>query len=81
MDAFEVFFDRSVLEIICKYTNAEGAFDPSFKPIDICDLRAWLAILINAGKNHDSKTHIKELWSSDEVNARLFYAAVMGRDR
>ncbi|XP_058828335.1 uncharacterized protein LOC131688184 [Topomyia yanbarensis] len=78
-DAFRLFFDDSIVADICMYTNAEGSYDPSFAAITHDELLAWIAIVIAAGKNHDGKTHIKEMWSTDEVTRRLFYSAVMGR--
>lgn len=80
-DAFEVFMDRSVLETVINYTNAEGAHNPDFQPVTLRKMLAFIAIFIGGGKNHDSKLHIRELWSTDEVMARIFYGAIMSRNR
>lgn len=81
MDAFLLFFDSSLIDLICRYTNAEGAHDSKFKPLEYDEFLAWIGVLYGAGKNHDSKTHIRELWSTDEVTSRVFYSAIMSRDR
>lgn len=80
-DAFSVFWDDKVLETICKFTNNEAKSDENFKPLGKTELLAWMGIVIAAGKNHDSKTRLKDMWSSDEMTRRLFYSAVMGRHR
>lgn len=81
IDAFEVFLDCDVLQTVIKFTNAEAAYDSSFKPVCLHTMQAFIGILVGAGKNHDSKIHIRELWSNDDIMSRIFYSAVMGRNR
>lgn len=80
-DAFLLYLDYSIIDLICKYTNAEGSHNPKLMKVERDELLTWIGILLASGKNHDSKTHVREMWSSDEVTVRVFYSAVMSRDR
>lgn len=80
-DAFRLYFDESIIENICRFTNSEGNFNSELEKVSTDEMWAWFSILIAAGKNHDAKQNYKDMWSTDEVSGRLFYPAVMGRTR
>lgn len=81
--AFMQFLDEEMMDKIVIFTNGEAAArgDTSFRPVSRCTIKAWLAIIINAGRMHANKVNIEELWSTDSVNGIVFYKAVMSKNR
>lgn len=81
-DAFLLFFDESIIEMVCEFTNAEAkSRDPKFHPIDKVEFLGWIGLLVRAGETHQNRTHLNVLWTSDSVYGQPFFPTVMSRSR
>lgn len=62
------------------YTQRLGRKRP-WKPVTVNEMKAFIGLLIAAGRNGQNHTSTKQLWSSNEFWTPPFYRTVMGRTR
>lgn len=79
--SFLIYFRKRLLEIIVKWTNAEGnrVFDKEWKPIDIIELKKFIGLLLLIGVYKSKNETVSELWSIK--NGRQIFRDIMSRNR
>lgn len=81
-EAFELFMSDEMLSTMVKYTNMfASSKNRKWHPVTKPEMRAFIAILIAAGRMHmnDLNTHL--LWQSDDICTPSFFKLAMSRDR
>ncbi|XP_037882974.1 piggyBac transposable element-derived protein 4-like [Glossina fuscipes] len=81
LDAFSLFFDKEITDMIVKYTNIEGqrvAAD-KWKRTDPIEVRAFIGLVINAGLKKGGISKIGEFW--DPLHGNPLFRACMSRNR
>lgn len=80
-DAFELFFESSVLNIIVENTNLQAVkvVGKHWKPTDNIEVRAFIGLLINAGINKQGIIDYKEFW--DPLIGNPIFRACLSKNR
>lgn len=80
-DAFNLFFDDTVIGIVVTFTNKEAVriLGDLWKPVDDVEIRAFLGLLITAGRNKQGMVDYNELWNP--LYGNPVYRACMSRNR
>jgi len=79
LDFFNYFFDNNLIEKIVKYTNER--IEEDFDKLTVCELRAFIGVLILLGVTKKNDVEISEIWSYESSHHLWLATAPMGRDR
>lgn len=80
IDAFELFFDQHLLNMIVKFTNLKArSVEPEWKDCDEIEIRAFLGLIIAAGAMKQNMTSDTKLW--DPIFGGLVFRATMSINR
>lgn len=92
LDAFNLFINDDILNLILECTNLKlevyiqeqlnrgvQVDGNLFKSVTMCELKAFVGILIAMGANHDESIDLKNLWSNSNLLTSRFYLTVMSR--
>lgn len=80
VDAFDCFFTSYVVHLLVKYTNMHALnMNPSWKPTDEIEMRAFIGLLICAGIDHASRRNYIEFF--DKLRGYAIFRATMGLKR
>lgn len=81
-EAFELFISTTMLAVMVKYTNVFAKSKRRYwKDVTVPEMRAFLGVLIAAGRLHMNDVNTSILWNSDDVWAPRFFKLAMSRDR
>lgn len=82
VDFFKSFITDEMLDLIVTETNQYITNEnKAVTHVTKNEILAFFGILLAAGKNHNRKQHISELWKSNKLFQQHFYTAVMSRNR
>ncbi|KAK9717198.1 Transposase IS4 [Popillia japonica] len=80
IDSFNLFFARSVLELIVQHTNSEAyrILQNKWKPIDSIELQTFLGLWLTVGVNKQSNVDFREYWNA--IIGNPIFRATMGKN-
>ena len=73
MDAFLLYIDNKLLNIMIKFTNIEGQkkYKDAWKDIDVLELECFIGCLVHAGALHQNKHSLKTLFDPVDGNSLI----------
>lgn len=85
-DAFHLFFPSDLIQLMVKYTNLYARrrgiqSRGKWKDVSAAEMKAFIGVLIAAGRLHQNNLNSKLLWTSDNVWTAPIYKLAMSRDR
>lgn len=85
-DAFQLFFPDNLISLMVKYTNMyarrrHNRGRSKWKDVSVPEMKAFIGVLIAAGRMHQNNLNSKLLWADDSVWAPQFYKLAMSRNR
>ena len=79
-DAFYLYFNKFIFDVIVKYTNIEAINHSSTQKIlDVVKLKAFFGLLLTAGHLKQNNVNIRTLWN--KIYGQPIFLATMGINR